>query len=137
MLTCGLPLGPQVNILSTATELSFSDSMNSSFAASLKRWEELQDGSEQKEEEEEEEGKERKQAPLTSSKRAMELLKKITNHPTTSDDVVHCCEDLKLLGRKDFVALLKWRMRIRNEIEKERKEVRQTLLRLHCCTEHG
>ncbi|KAK4163551.1 putative adoMet-dependent rRNA methyltransferase [Cladorrhinum sp. PSN259] len=33
--------------------------------------------------------------------------------PETTDEIRICCEDLKVLGRKDFKLLLKWRLKVR------------------------
>jgi AdoMet-dependent rRNA methyltransferase SPB1 len=33
--------------------------------------------------------------------------------PETTDEIRHCCSDLKVLGRKDFKMLLRWRLRVR------------------------
>lgn len=33
--------------------------------------------------------------------------------PETTDDIRRCCEDLKVLGRKEFKLLLKWRLKVR------------------------
>ncbi|KAB5550981.1 Spb1 C-terminal domain-containing protein [Coniochaeta sp. 2T2.1] len=33
--------------------------------------------------------------------------------PETTDEIRQCCQDLKVLGRKDFKMLLKWRLRVR------------------------
>ncbi|KAK4103903.1 hypothetical protein N658DRAFT_564877 [Parathielavia hyrcaniae] len=33
--------------------------------------------------------------------------------PETTDEIRHCCADLKVLGRKEFKLLLKWRLRVR------------------------
>ena len=33
--------------------------------------------------------------------------------PETTLEIRHCCEDLKVLGRRDFKLLLKWRLRVR------------------------
>ncbi|KAK2737558.1 AdoMet-dependent rRNA methyltransferase spb1 [Myotisia sp. PD_48] len=35
--------------------------------------------------------------------------------PETSDEVKTCCEDLKVLGKKDFRVLLRWRIRVREK----------------------
>ncbi|KJZ75520.1 AdoMet-dependent rRNA methyltransferase SPB1 [Hirsutella minnesotensis 3608] len=34
--------------------------------------------------------------------------------PETTPEIRRCCEDLKVLGRKDFKLLLKWRLRVRD-----------------------
>jgi AdoMet-dependent rRNA methyltransferase SPB1 len=33
--------------------------------------------------------------------------------PETTEEIRHCCADLKVLGRKEFKLLLKWRLRVR------------------------
>ncbi|KAL2135209.1 hypothetical protein VTI74DRAFT_9415 [Chaetomium olivicolor] len=33
--------------------------------------------------------------------------------PETTDEIRHCCADLKVLGRKEFKLLLKWRLKVR------------------------
>jgi AdoMet-dependent rRNA methyltransferase SPB1 len=35
------------------------------------------------------------------------------NHKATDSEVKHCCEDLKVLNKRDFKALLKWRLSLR------------------------
>jgi hypothetical protein len=35
--------------------------------------------------------------------------KGLKDHPATSEEIVACCDDLKLLGKLDFKNLLKWR----------------------------
>ncbi|ROV92886.1 hypothetical protein VSDG_06354 [Cytospora chrysosperma] len=34
--------------------------------------------------------------------------------PETTDEIKRCCEDLKLLGKKEFKMLLKWRLKVRD-----------------------
>jgi hypothetical protein len=33
----------------------------------------------------------------------------LKDHPATTEEIVSCCDDLKLLGKLDFKNLLKWR----------------------------
>jgi AdoMet-dependent rRNA methyltransferase SPB1 len=40
----------------------------------------------------------------------------IRKHPSTSDEIVECLKDLRVLGRKDFKVLLRWRKAIRKDI---------------------
>ncbi|ORZ40325.1 Spb1 C-terminal domain-domain-containing protein [Catenaria anguillulae PL171] len=39
----------------------------------------------------------------------------LKSHPETTDELLQCCTDLKVLGKKDFKAMLKWRTAIRIE----------------------
>lgn len=46
--------------------------------------------------------------------------------PETTDDIRRCCEDLKVLGKKEFKLLLKWRLKVREKFgfptKKNKKE---------------
>ena len=42
-----------------------------------------------------------------------ESVKKILSDPETTEEVKTCCEDLKVLGRREFKLLLKWRLHMR------------------------
>eukprot|EP01100_Stratorugosa_tubuloviscum_P008357 TRINITY_DN347_c0_g1_i1.p1 TRINITY_DN347_c0_g1~~TRINITY_DN347_c0_g1_i1.p1 ORF type:complete len:896 (+),score=444.59 TRINITY_DN347_c0_g1_i1:103-2790(+) len=56
----------------------------------------------------------------------------LSNHPITTSDIRACCEDLRVLTKKDFKKLLKWRLLIREaypdiykkntNLEKEKKK---------------
>lgn len=35
--------------------------------------------------------------------------------PETTDEIRHCCEDLKVLGKKEFRNLLRWRLKVREK----------------------
>jgi AdoMet-dependent rRNA methyltransferase SPB1 len=50
---------------------------------------------------------------------------KIAQHPLTTDDIKACCEDLKVIGKKDFKSLIKWREALRIDLgfAKSRKEI--------------
>ncbi|EHK50503.1 hypothetical protein TRIATDRAFT_157949 [Trichoderma atroviride IMI 206040] len=37
----------------------------------------------------------------------------LDKHPETTPEIRQCCDDLKVLGRKEFKLLLKWRLRVR------------------------
>lgn len=41
------------------------------------------------------------------------ILKDVRMNPLTRPEIVECCRDLKVLGRKDFKSLLKWRKNLR------------------------
>ena len=45
-------------------------------------------------------------------------------HPSTTDDVKANCEDLKVLGRRDFSVLMKWRKMIRESLELDKLPVK-------------
>lgn len=45
-------------------------------------------------------------------------------HPSTNDDVKANCEDLKVLGRRDFSVLMKWRKAIRESLELDKLPVK-------------
>lgn len=47
--------------------------------------------------------------------------KDLLKHEATTDDIKGSCEDLKVLGKKDFKNLLKWRSAIREELGLEAK----------------
>lgn len=49
------------------------------------------------------------------AKRVVEVLKSM---PETTVEVLHCCEDLKVLARQEFKLLLKWRAAARTVLEK-------------------
>lgn len=56
---------------------------------------------------------------------ADEFGKSLAEHPITTEEIKQCCEDLKVLGKKDFKDLLKWREAIRLDLgldEKKKKE---------------
>ncbi|KAJ3045642.1 AdoMet-dependent rRNA methyltransferase spb1 [Rhizophlyctis rosea] len=51
-----------------------------------------------------------------------EFGKSLTYHPLTTSEIRKCCEDLKVLGRKDFKDLLKWRDAIRLDLGLDKKK---------------
>ncbi|ORX62262.1 FtsJ-domain-containing protein [Hesseltinella vesiculosa] len=56
--------------------------------------------------------------------------RKVLQHPSTSEDIKINCEDLKVLGKSDFRALLKWRSNLREEYKLEKKE-EKALVEVH------
>lgn len=40
----------------------------------------------------------------------------ILAHPSTDDEIKECCKDLRVLGRKDLLKLLKWRRDVRKDL---------------------
>lgn len=46
----------------------------------------------------------------------------ILKHPSTDDEIVELVKDLKLLGKKDFKLLIKWRKEIRAWMDKQDKQ---------------
>ena len=47
--------------------------------------------------------------------------------PETTDEIRNCCDDLKVLGRKDFKLLLKWRLKVREIFGFKTKETTEEL----------
>ncbi|XP_013924548.1 PREDICTED: pre-rRNA processing protein FTSJ3 [Thamnophis sirtalis] len=46
----------------------------------------------------------------------------LEHHSATSEEVRHCCQDIRVLGRKELRALLNWRTKLRRFLVKKRKE---------------
>ncbi|KAI8809255.1 Spb1 C-terminal domain-containing protein [Cladochytrium replicatum] len=44
------------------------------------------------------------------------------NHPLTTEEIKQCCKDLRVLGKRDFKDLLKWRQEIRISLGIEEKQ---------------
>ncbi|KAI8588675.1 Spb1 C-terminal domain-containing protein [Geranomyces variabilis] len=49
--------------------------------------------------------------------------KQMAEHPITTQEIIDCCKDLKVLGKKDFKDLLKWRDAIRLDLGISQKKV--------------
>jgi AdoMet-dependent rRNA methyltransferase SPB1 len=45
--------------------------------------------------------------------------------PETTDEIRRCCEDLKVLGRKDFRNLLRWRLKVRDKFGMSAKALKK------------
>jgi len=46
----------------------------------------------------------------------------IKNHTATTTEITHCCQDIKVLGKKELKALLAWRKKIRKDLFKSKEE---------------
>lgn len=61
-----------------------------------------------------------------------DLVKTILSDFETTEELKNCCEDLKVLGRREFKLLLKWRLRMRKvlgfDIEEKPAVVEETLI---------
>jgi len=54
-----------------------------------------------------------------------EHAKEYEMHPETNEEIKLCCADLKVLGKKDFRNLLKWRKIVWKDKQKKEKETKQ------------
>ena len=52
---------------------------------------------------------------------ADDLAAAVRDHPATNAEVRALCGDLKVLGRSEFKALLRWRLKVRGDVLKARK----------------
>eukprot|EP00111_Clytia_hemisphaerica_P024401 TCONS_00071996-protein len=46
----------------------------------------------------------------------------IKNHAETNEEILHCCEDIKVLGRKELKNLFTWRKKLRKALELHKDE---------------
>uniref|UniRef100_A0A8D0VD42 pre-rRNA processing protein FTSJ3 n=1 Tax=Sus scrofa TaxID=9823 RepID=A0A8D0VD42_PIG len=46
----------------------------------------------------------------------------LARHPATTEDVRACCQDIRVLGRKELRSLLNWRTKLRRHVAKKLKE---------------
>ncbi|XP_057572011.1 pre-rRNA 2'-O-ribose RNA methyltransferase FTSJ3 isoform X1 [Hippopotamus amphibius kiboko] len=51
----------------------------------------------------------------------------LARHPATTEDVQACCQDIKVLGRKELRSLLNWRTKLRRYVTKKLKEQAKAL----------
>jgi len=49
----------------------------------------------------------------------------LKSHPSTTDEILEICQDLKVAGKRDLSFLLKWRMKIIREKEKIEREAKK------------
>ena len=50
---------------------------------------------------------------------------RLAEHPATTAEVRALCDDLKVCGRKDYKALLKWRLAVKRDFAQEQKRARE------------
>ena len=50
---------------------------------------------------------------------------KIKKHAKTSQEIIECCKDVRVLGMKELRLLKKWRESLRTDFEKAAKEARE------------
>ncbi|XP_003465974.1 pre-rRNA 2'-O-ribose RNA methyltransferase FTSJ3 [Cavia porcellus] len=53
--------------------------------------------------------------------------KELAQHPATTEDIQACCQDIKVLGRKELRSLLNWRTKLRRYMAKKLKEQAKAL----------
>lgn len=51
----------------------------------------------------------------------------LAQHPATTEDIRACCQDIKVLGRKELRSLLNWRTKLRRFVAKKLKEQAKAL----------
>lgn len=51
----------------------------------------------------------------------------MARHPATTEDIRVCCQDIKVLGRKELRSLLNWRTKLRRYVAKKLKEQAKAL----------
>ncbi|XP_045840809.1 pre-rRNA 2'-O-ribose RNA methyltransferase FTSJ3 [Meles meles] len=51
----------------------------------------------------------------------------LAQHPATTEDIQACCQDIKVLGRKELRSLLNWRTKLRRYVAKKLKEQAKAL----------
>uniref|UniRef100_A0A8C5KJZ0 pre-rRNA processing protein FTSJ3 n=1 Tax=Jaculus jaculus TaxID=51337 RepID=A0A8C5KJZ0_JACJA len=68
--------------------------------------------------------------PVDFLSKASEILiddEDLAQHPATTEDVRVCCQDIKVLGRKELRSLLNWRTKLRRHVAKKLKEQAKAL----------
>ncbi|XP_042639484.1 pre-rRNA 2'-O-ribose RNA methyltransferase FTSJ3 [Orycteropus afer afer] len=68
--------------------------------------------------------------PVDFLSKASEILlddEELAQHPATTEDVQACCQDIKVLGRKELRSLLNWRTKLRRHVARKLKEQAKTL----------
>ncbi|XP_045381939.1 pre-rRNA 2'-O-ribose RNA methyltransferase FTSJ3 isoform X2 [Lemur catta] len=68
--------------------------------------------------------------PVDFLSKASEILlddEELAQHPATTEDIWACCQDIKVLGRKELRSLLNWRTKLRRHLAKKLKEQAKAL----------
>ncbi|XP_012602721.2 pre-rRNA 2'-O-ribose RNA methyltransferase FTSJ3 [Microcebus murinus] len=68
--------------------------------------------------------------PVDFLSKASEILlddEELAQHPATTEDIRACCQDIKVLGRKELRSLLNWRTKLRRHVAKKLKEQAKAL----------
>ncbi|XP_012516722.1 PREDICTED: pre-rRNA processing protein FTSJ3 [Propithecus coquereli] len=68
--------------------------------------------------------------PVDFLSKASEILlddEELAQHPATTEDIRACCQDIKVLGRKELRSLLNWRTKLRRHLAKKLKEQAKAL----------
>jgi len=59
---------------------------------------------------------------LSSTNKIDIVAEKIKNHSTTTSEIILCCQDIKVLGRKEIKLLFSWRKKLRKEFKVDIQE---------------
>ncbi|XP_023366824.1 pre-rRNA processing protein FTSJ3 isoform X2 [Otolemur garnettii] len=68
--------------------------------------------------------------PVDFLSKSSEILlddEELAQHPATTEDIRACCQDIKVLGRKELRSLLNWRTKLRRHVAKKLKEQAKAL----------
>ncbi|XP_054428987.1 pre-rRNA 2'-O-ribose RNA methyltransferase FTSJ3 [Pteronotus mesoamericanus] len=68
--------------------------------------------------------------PVDFLSKASEIVlddEELAQHPATTEDIRVCCQDIKVLGRKELRSLLNWRTKLRRYLAKKLKEQAKAL----------
>uniref|UniRef100_A0A5F4VXR4 pre-rRNA processing protein FTSJ3 n=1 Tax=Callithrix jacchus TaxID=9483 RepID=A0A5F4VXR4_CALJA len=68
--------------------------------------------------------------PVDFLSKASEIMiddEELVQHPATTEDIQVCCQDIRVLGRKELRSLLNWRTKLRRYVAKKLKEQAEAL----------
>uniref|UniRef100_A0A2K5Q6X2 FtsJ RNA 2'-O-methyltransferase 3 n=1 Tax=Cebus imitator TaxID=2715852 RepID=A0A2K5Q6X2_CEBIM len=68
--------------------------------------------------------------PVDFLSKASEIMvddEELAQHPATTEDIRVCCQDIRVLGRKELRSLLNWRTKLRRYVAKKLKEQAKAL----------